>query len=102
MASSLSNEMLEQLAALVAAETYLDVARWHLYLNDAKLDRRVAEACGDLLAAGQVNPTAVADCLRQIEVPLGGGKTTLPLWALVPETAIARLTQTLQEFAEST
>ncbi|MGQ9865760.1 MAG: DUF3181 family protein [Pseudanabaenaceae cyanobacterium] len=101
MASSLSTETLEQLAARVAAETYLDVARWHLYLNDAKLDRRVAEACAELLAADNVNATTVADCLRQIEVPLGGGKTILPLWALVPEGAIARLTQTLQEFAES-
>ncbi len=101
MATPLTNEALEQLAALVAAETYLDIARWHLYLNDAKLDRPVAEACAELLAAGNLTPTTVADCLRQIQVPLGGGKTTLSLWALVPEGAIARLTQALQEFAES-
>ncbi|NJK61154.1 MAG: DUF3181 family protein [Oscillatoriales cyanobacterium SM2_1_8] len=100
MAPSLSNEALERLAALVAAETYLDVARWHLYVNDAKLDRAVAEVCYGLIAANNVTPATVADGLRQIEVTLGGGKTTLSLWDLVPATAIARLTDALQEFAE--
>lgn len=43
MSYSASAETIEVLAANIGDVVYMDVAKWHLYLNDAKLHTLVAQ-----------------------------------------------------------
>ena len=43
MAKTNTTELLETLAAEIGESIYIDIAKWHLYLSDAKLHNVVAE-----------------------------------------------------------
>ena len=52
MAKVPSNPDIEQLAAAIGKEVYIDVARWHLYLRDAHLHALLAERLAPQVMAG--------------------------------------------------
>ena len=47
-----NNQQIEELAAEIGDKVYIDVAKWHLYLQDAKLHTLVAEQVYPLLTGG--------------------------------------------------
>lgn len=94
----MSSAAVEQLAALIGESAYIDVAKWHLYLSDAKLHTTLAEKFYPLLTAGSVSDSQVSDVLKGIPVKLGGGKLEVPLADLVPAAAQTQLVDALEEF----
>ena len=95
-----SAELLEALASDIAEVVYLDIAKWHLYLNDAKLHLQVAEQLYPLLEAGKVHERAIAAVLQSISVPIGGGRSRLSLLQVMPRQCEADLLRVLSEFQE--
>ncbi len=79
-----TTQVIEQLAARIGEIVYIDVAKWHLYLNDAKLHTTVAEQLLPLCQAGPLEEERVLAVLRGIPVKLGGGRHELPLADLLP------------------
>jgi hypothetical protein len=94
----MSNEAIEQLAASIGESVYIDVAKWHLYLGDAKLHTGLAEKFYSMLTAGAVSDSQVNDVLKGIPVKLGGGKLEVPLADLLPAAAQTQLLEVLEEF----
>ena len=47
-----NNQQIEDLAAEIGDKVYIDVAKWHLYLKDAKLHTTLAEQVFPLLNNG--------------------------------------------------
>ncbi|MFM7424642.1 MAG: DUF3181 family protein [Elainella sp.] len=94
----MSNAAIEKLAALIGESAYIDVAKWHLYLSDAKLHTSLAEKFYPLLTAGSISDSQVNDVLKGVPVKLGGGKLELPLADLIPAAAQTQLTEALEEF----
>lgn len=84
MANSNTSEIIEALAAEIGENIYIDVAKWHLYLNDAHLHTVVAEKVYPLLDSDSLNEEAVVQILQEIPVKLGGGKKEVPLVELLP------------------
>lgn len=88
---------IEALAAKIGENIYIDVAKWHLYLNDAHLHTVVAEKVYPLLEDNSLSEDTVADVLQSIIVKLGGGRTELPLNQLLPMQCQMNLIDLLEE-----
>jgi len=98
MANSNPTREIESLAAEIGDQIYIDVAKWHLYLSDAHLHTTVAEQVYPLLENKSLNEQQLKSILQQISVPLGGGRTQLPLMNLIPQTAIQDLMKILEDY----
>ncbi len=99
--SVLDRQAIEKLAAEIGENIYMDVAKWHLYLSDAHLHTQLAEQIYPLLDRGEVAEPDVQQILQKIYVSLGGGKQTISLVNLIPNSGIQDLMKLLQEFQES-
>lgn len=100
MANSNASETLEALAADIGENVYIDVAKWHLYLSDARLHTVVAERVYSLLEENSINENTVLQVLREIPVKLGGGKVELPLTDLLPASCLTNLMELLKEYQD--
>lgn len=98
MATANSTENVEALAAEIGENIYIDVAKWHLYLGDAKLHTPLAEKLLPMVASGDISEDSVIKVLQDIPIKLGGGKKTLPLADLMPMQCHVNLIDLLEEF----
>jgi hypothetical protein len=93
-----STQQIEDLAAEIGDKVYIDVAKWHLYLKDAKLHTTVAQQVFPLLTEGLTGDKLTA-VLNGISIDLGGGRQKMPLLNLIPVTVQARLMDVLEDYA---
>ena len=93
-----STQDIEALAAQIGENVYIDVAKWHLYLNDAHLHTTVAEKVYPLLEDDTLSEDAVTSILQSIPVKLGGGVTELSLDKLIPMQGKVNLLDLLEEY----
>ncbi len=96
-----TNQDIERLAGELGDQVYLDVAKWHLYLRDAKLHTPLADQLGPIAEAGKVSEAEVIGVLNQTVIELGGGKQKLPLSELIPASGIRRVLDVLEEWSRS-
>jgi hypothetical protein len=96
-----TNQDIERLAGELGDQVYLDVAKWHLYLRDAKLHTSLADQLGPIAEAGKVSEAEVIGVLNQTVIELGGGKQKLPLSELIPASGIRRVLDVLEEWSRS-
>ena len=89
---------IESLAAEIGENVYIDIAKWHLYLNDAHLHTVVAQQLYPMLEDGDLDADRVAQVLQGIPVKLGGGKREVPLAGLIPMQCQVQLMDVLEEF----
>lgn len=98
MANSNPTAEIEALASVVGAAAYIDIAKWHLYLNDAKLHTTVAQQLYPLLLKGPVGEEQVTEILAKIPVKVGGGQREIPLLDLLPVQCQVDLMDALEEY----
>lgn len=98
MTSSSSSRDVEDLAAEIGQQVYIDVAKWHLYLADAHLHTVLAEKFYPILKSGKVSEAQVQQILADTPVKLGGGRQELPLADLIPMPAQVKLVDLLEDF----
>jgi Protein of unknown function (DUF3181) len=95
------NQVVEQLAADIGDRVYIDVAKWHLYLKDAKLHSGLAESFLPMCESGNIDEAAVKAVLADVKIKLGGGKQELSLSELIPTAVIGDLVRILADCARS-
>ncbi|MFH7242512.1 MAG: DUF3181 family protein [Spirulina sp.] len=98
MASAGSSRAIEALAAAIGDQAYIDVAKWHLYLGDAKLHTSLAERIYPLIDDGTFDESALMDVLASFSVALGGGKKTVSLADLIPSGSQADLLRAIEDY----
>ncbi|MBW4678106.1 MAG: DUF3181 family protein [Desmonostoc geniculatum HA4340-LM1] len=98
MAKTNTAELLEALAAEIGENVYIDVAKWHLYLSNAKLHTVVAEQLYPLITSNAVNEDRVTQVLQSIPVKIGGGKRELPLIDFLPLQCQVNLVDILEKY----
>ena len=98
MAKLNTSEAIEDLAAEIGENVYIDVAKWHLYLRDAHLHTILAEQLYPLLTNGSLEADQVLQILQKIPVKLGGGKREVPLADLLPMQCQVNLMDLLEEY----
>jgi hypothetical protein len=98
MAKTNTTELLEALAAEIGENVYIDIAKWHLYLSDAKLHTAVAEQLYPLITTNSVTEDQVIKVLESIHVKIGGGKKELSLIDLLPLQCQVNLVDILEKY----
>ncbi len=98
MANPNTSEAIETLAAEIGENIYIDVAKWHLYLQDAHLHSPLAERLYPLMTEDNLSEDQVVQILQSIPVKLGGGKREVPLVDLLPMQCQVNLLDLLEEF----
>ena len=98
MAKFNATEAIEDLAAEIGDNVYIDVAKWHLYLKDAHLHTTLAEQLYPLLTNNSLKEDQVVQILQSIPVKLGGGKREVPLADLLPMQCQVNLMDILEEY----
>ncbi|MDJ0733857.1 MAG: DUF3181 family protein [Nostocaceae cyanobacterium] len=98
MATTNTTELIEALAAEIGENLYIDIAKWHLYLSDAKLHTVVAQKVYPLLSENGINEDRVVEILGSIPVKIGGGRKELPLIDLLPLQSQVHLVDILENF----
>ncbi|MEO3705537.1 DUF3181 family protein [Trichormus azollae] len=98
MAKTNTTELLEALAAEIGENIYIDIAKWHLYLADAKLHNVVAEKFYRLITERNVNENRVIQVLESITVKIGGGRKELALIDLLPLQCQVNLVDILEKY----
>ncbi len=93
-----TSETIGKLAAEIGETVYIDIAKWHLYLNDAKLHTPLAEKFYPMLIDGEISAGVVAETLQSFNVSLGGGKKEVSLGDLVPSSCQNNLVNLLADF----
>ena len=93
-----TTQAIESLAAEIGENVYIDIAKWHLYLNDAHLHTVVAQQLYPMLEDVGLDADRVAQVLQGIPVKLGGGKREVPLADLIPMQCQVQLMDVLEEF----
>lgn len=100
MAYSNTSEAIEALAYQIAENVYLDVAKWHLYLGDAKLHVPLAEQLYPLLNENRLSEAAVNEVLQNMRIPTGGGRQQLAIVDLIPKPVQADLMRLLEDYKD--
>ncbi|MBU7586500.1 MAG: DUF3181 family protein [Nostoc sp. TH1S01] len=98
MAKTNTTELLEALASEIGENVYIDIAKWHLYLSDAKLHTVVAEQLYPLITSNNVNEDRVIKVLESIPVKIGGGRRELALIDLLPLQCQVNLVDILEKY----
>jgi hypothetical protein len=96
-----SSEAIERLAVAIGEQVYIDIAKWHLYLNDAHLHTPLAEKIYPLLLDRAATEQAVTDILTEMKVKVGGGKREISLLELIPMQCQMDLMDALEQFEKS-
>lgn len=85
----------------------MDVGGWHLFLRDLsaapglKMAQALALQLGPQLSRKGISESEVAAVLKKVPVKLGGGKTTLTLFEVMPSFCVADLTKLLDEYGRN-
>ncbi|MFM7409155.1 MAG: DUF3181 family protein [Cuspidothrix sp.] len=98
MAKINTSELLENLAAEIGENIYIDIAKWHLYLSNAKLHHIVAEKLYPLITGNNINEDKVIAILESISVKIGGGRKELSLMDLLPLQCQVNLVDILEKY----
>jgi len=98
MANTNTTELLEALASEIGESVYIDIAKWHLYLSDAKLHTVVAEHMYPLMTSNTIDEDEVLKVLQSITVKIGGGKKEVPLIDLLPLQCQVSLVDILEKY----
>ena len=97
MAKTNTTELLEALAADIGENIYMDIAKWHLYLEDAHMHTVLAEQLYPLLTSQSVNEDRVQQILNGISVKIGGHRE-LPLRDFLPMQCQVTLIDILEKY----
>ena len=98
MANISTVEAIEELAAEIGENVYIDIAKWHLYLNDAHLHQVLAEQLYPLLTDNSLEEDRVVQILQRIPVKIGGGRREISLAELLPMQSQMNLIDILEAF----
>ena len=95
-----TTELLEALAAEIGENVYIDVAKWHLYLANAKLHTIVAEQMYALITDNSLSENRVKEVLGNISVKIGAGKKEISLLDFLPSQCLVELMEILEKFQQ--
>lgn len=103
--SSSSKSPFEELADSIGKDCYVDIAGWHLFLKDIKVEGQTtmaqvlaAKLGGDMMYSG-FDDRDVEDAIKKVPVKIGQGKVTVSLKDAMPAMVVSDLMDICKEYA---
>lgn len=103
--SSSAKNPFEELSDAIGKDCYVDIAGWHLFLKDIKVDGQAtmaqvlaAKLGGDMMSSG-FDDRNVEDALGKVPVKIGQGKVTVSLKDAMPAMVVSDLMNICEEYA---
>ncbi len=97
----------EELIDAIGKDCYVDVAGWHLFLKDIKVEGQTSLATvlgtklgQDVMSRGSCDERDIEDALKTIPIKLGQGKMTVALKDVMPSYCVSDLVDRCEEFAK--
>jgi Protein of unknown function (DUF3181) len=99
MAQTNTAQIIEALAAEIGDNIYIDIAKWHLFLRDAKIHTLIAQELYPLIASNKaINEDDVTKIIKSVPVKIGGGRNEIPLIDLLPLQCQVSIVDILEKF----
>jgi hypothetical protein len=99
MAQTNTTEIIEALAAEIGDNIYIDIAKWHLFLRDAKIHTLVAQELYPLITSNKaINENDVTKIIKSVPIKIGGGRNEVSLIDLLPLQCQVSLVDILEKF----
>jgi hypothetical protein len=99
MAQTNTTEIIEALAAEIGDNIYIDIAKWHLFLRDAKIHTLVAQELYPLITSNKaINENDVTKIIKSVPIKIGGGRNEVSLIDLLPLQCQVSLIDILEKF----
>lgn len=103
--STSSKSPFDDLSYSIGKECYVDIAGWHLFLKDIKVEGQTtmaqalaAKLGGDMMSSG-FDDRNIEDALKKVPIKLGQGKMTVSLKDVMPSMVISDLMDICEEYA---
>ena len=103
--SSTAKNPFEDLSNSIGKDCYVDIAGWHLFLKDIKVEGQTtmaqalaAKLGGDMMSSG-FDDRNVEDALKKVPVKIGQGKITVSLKDAMPAMVVSDLMDICEEYA---
>ncbi|CAL52899.1 Protein of unknown function DUF3181 [Ostreococcus tauri] len=91
-----------RLAERIGEDVYVQVNAWRLYTRDMKFHDGLAKVFSVKIASNgnKYDDALVEEVLTTVRVPLGGGKSDVPLVDLCPSTSVNALKNILRDYVD--
>jgi hypothetical protein len=91
-----------ELAERIGSDVYMDINGWHLFLKDAKYHIPLARIVSNRIAAdgNRFDEQAVLQILKDCPVKVGGGKSTVKLFDLMPNMCVQDFTKIVEDYVD--
>jgi hypothetical protein len=93
---------ISELAENLGSDVYMDINGWHLFLKDAKYHIPLARIVSNRIAAdgNRFDEQAVLQILKDCPVKVGGGKSTVKLFDLMPNMCVQDFTKIVEDYVD--
>ena len=91
-----SQIQLSDLENIISEKVFIKIEKWNLYLGDAGLARHLAIECISNKDKGASEAAKIS--LKAINVKVGGGNKSFPLFDLITSSQIFELEEILESF----
>ena len=90
---------ISDLENIISEKVFIKIERWNLYIGDAGLARNLAIECIRNINEGPFEAAKLS--LRSINVKVGDGNDSIPLFNLVTSSQIYELEEILENFFDN-
>jgi len=93
---------ISELAENLGSDVYMDINGWHLFLKDAKYHVPLARIVSNRIASdgNRFDEQAVLQILKDCPVKVGGGKSTVKLFDLMPNICVQDFTKIVEDYVK--
>ena len=91
--------LISDLENIISEKVFIKIEKWNLYLGDAGLARKLAIECISNKDQGPLEAAKIS--LNAINVKVGDGFNSLPLFNLITTSQISELEEILKSFFEN-
>ncbi len=91
-----SQVQISDLENIISEKVFIKIEKWNLYLGDAGLARNLAIECISNKDQGALEAAKIS--LKSINVKVGDGVNSIPLFNLITNSQILQLEEILESF----
>ena len=94
-----SQILISDLENIISEKVFIKIEKWNLYIGDAGIARNLAIECISNKDKGPLEAAKIS--LKEINVKVGDGVNSIPLFNLITSSQITELEEILEKFFDN-